>query len=182
MTPSQPGEQLHGQALYERQKELLAAPGYLPGPTVVAIGLQMAVNVGAALRLADAAGCARVIFVNDFEYKLKRVRKTALNCIELVDWAVMLPEAFAEEIRALAPLVALELTSRSTSIFETPLPQACTFVMGSERHGIPPDILGQCKQAVHIPMFGVNGSMNVTHALAIALFEWRRQMQRGGES
>ncbi|WP_373693577.1 hypothetical protein [Limnofasciculus baicalensis] len=36
-------------------------------------------------------------------------------------------------------------------------------------------MLEHCQQAVQIPMYGVNGSMNVTHALAIVLFEWRIQ-------
>jgi len=30
-------------------------------------------------------------------------------------------------------------------------------------------------------MFGVNGSMNVTHALAVALFEWRRRHTSPGD-
>lgn len=72
-------------------------------------------------------------------------------------------------------MIAVELTSRSIDLFKTTLPEECTLVVGNEEHGIPAAVLELCQQAVHIPMFGVNGSINVTHALAIARFEWRRQ-------
>ncbi len=49
------GEQLDGQILYERQKRVRARQTYLPGPTIVAAGLQTPENVGSVLRLADAA-------------------------------------------------------------------------------------------------------------------------------
>ena len=177
MSDTEIGNQLDGQDLYKRQKALRSSPGYVQGPVVVAAGLEMAENAGAVLRLADAAGCARVIFVHRFAYKQKRLRKTARNCMELVDWDVWEIEKFLEEAGTLPPLIALELTTASQNIFTTKLPRKCGIVIGSERNGIPDAILERCLHAIHIPMFGVNGSMNVTHALGIGLFEWRRQQK-----
>ena len=137
----------------------------------------MGVNVGAVLRIADAVGCSRAIFIRDKPYRMKKIRKTARNCTELVNWEVCSFQEFMSMISTLPPLTALELTSRSSNIYRTALPGVCTLVIGSERNGIPPAILEQCRKAVHIPMYGVNGSMNVTHALAVALYEWRRQQE-----
>ena len=72
-------------------------------------------------------------------------------------------------------MIAIEITSKSTSILNTQLAEQCVLVIGNEKHGIAEDVLNMCSNAVHIPMFGGNGSMNVSHALAIVLYEWRRQ-------
>ncbi len=172
------GEQLDGNELYERQKVLRASQKITPAPIIVAVRLKVSENIGAMLRLADAVGSPRVIFLNDLEYNVRQVHRAARNAESFVKWDVMEMEKFLKDA-SLCPLIALELTTASTDIFTTHLPEHCTFVVGSERHGIPQDLLAHCQQAVHIPMFGVNGSMNVTHALAVGLFEWRRQHTSG---
>lgn len=172
----QVGEQLDSQILYERQKELRASGTIVPGPAIVAMGLQVPENLGMVLRLADAEGATRVVFVNEDAPAQTKIHKTARNADKLVRWEIVDLETFLRErVALLQPLAAVELTTRSTSLFETELPQRCTLVVGSEQYGIPAEILRVCEFAVHIPLFGVNGSINVTHALAVALFEWRRQ-------
>ncbi len=170
------GQQLDGRILYERQKRMRENQTHLPGPLVIAAGLQTPENIGSILRLADAAGSPRVIFVNDdTPPQRNRIQRTARNCDALVKWEFWTPTQFLKQGDTLPLLIALELTTDSISIFETELPSSCALVVGGERHGIPAPLLAQCQRAIHIPMYGVNGSMNVTHALAIALFEWRRQ-------
>jgi tRNA G18 (ribose-2'-O)-methylase SpoU len=171
------GDQLEGQVLYERQKHVRQSKIYLPGPTILAAGLRVPENIGSVFRLADAAGSEKVVFIidNHHSYPLARIRRTARSCEAIVKWEFWRQEQFFERIISLHPLIALELTTHSTNIFESHLPNPCAFLIGNERHGIPSILLSKCQRAVHIPMYGVNGSMNVTHALAIALFEWRRQ-------
>jgi tRNA G18 (ribose-2'-O)-methylase SpoU len=171
------GEQLDGRELYERQKKLRDSSWYSPAPVVIADCLQIPENIGSLLRLADAAGSEKVIFINAAnEQNLGRIHRTARNCDALVSWDLTSPEDFFSRYAlTLPPLIAVELTSSSRNLFEVSLPTQCVFVVGNERHGVSSELLGQCQQAVHIPMYGVNGSMNVTHALAIVLFEWRRQ-------
>lgn len=170
------GHQLDSQILYERQKQLRESRTIAPGPAVVAVGLRVPENLGMVLRLADAAGTSRVVFVNEQVPLQTRIRKTARSADTFVPWEICDPETFLQKrASSLQPMIAVELTTRSTNLFGTELPQPCTLVVGGEQHGIPPEILHRCTFAVHIPLYGVNGSMNVTHALAIALFEWRRQ-------
>ncbi len=179
------GEQLDSQILYERQKQLREAQAFLSGPTIVASGLQVPENMGSVLRLADAVGSPRVIFVNQMpelsvlaqtDASLARLRRTARHTDALVKWEICTQEKFVHDLApTLQPLIAVELTTHSTNLFETRLPDLCTLLIGSERHGVPPALLAVSERAIHIPMYGTNGSMNVTHALAIALFEWRRQ-------
>lgn len=161
--------------MYERQKASLAATLHAPGPVVVAVNLQAHVNIGSVLRVADAAGCRQVVFVGKPNFDIDRIHKTARNAEALVPWTTCTQDEFIAQIARYKPLVALEITTASTSLFDTPLPENCSLVIGGERHGVPAEILNLCDFAVHIPMFGVNGSMNVTHALVVAVFEWRRQ-------
>jgi tRNA G18 (ribose-2'-O)-methylase SpoU len=170
-----PGEQLAGQLLYERQRALRERLRFPPAPQIVAAQLHAPDNIGAVLRLADAAASSRVVFVGDSDHDHRRMSKVARSCDALVAWDVYSVERFLDERETFQPLVALEITSTSRAIFTTQLPADCSFVIGNERHGIPAALLAACDQAIHIPMYGTNGSMNVTHALGVALFEWRRQ-------
>ncbi len=170
------GKQLDSKTLYERQKQFRETANIPTGPAIVAVDLRVPENLGMALRLADAAGASRVVFVNEQEPIQARIRKTARNADTFVPWEICDAETFLQKHAAsLQPLLAVELTTRSTNLFETELPEQCALVVGSEQHGIPAEILRVCERAVHIPMYGVNGSMNVVHPLAVAVFEWRRQ-------
>jgi tRNA G18 (ribose-2'-O)-methylase SpoU len=172
---STPGLQLDGQLLYERQQVLRAQGRFPPAPQIVAAQLQAPDNIGGVLRLADAAGSSRVVFVGATALDHRRTLRAARSCDSLVSWEVYSVEQFLLEQESLQPLIALEITSTSRALFSTDLPARCAFVIGNERHGIPQALLAACSMAIHIPMYGTNGSMNVTHALGVALFEWRRQ-------
>lgn len=171
------GRQLSGQELYLRQKEISSDLENSPAPVILADGLHIPENIGSVLRLADAVGSKRVILINPpANRNIKRVRRTARNCNAFVDWEFSSYECFLDfHLPNLPPLIAVEITSQSKNIFEVSLPTSCTFVIGNERYGISSKLLKFCVHAVHIPMYGTNGSMNVIHALAVALYEWRRQ-------
>jgi tRNA G18 (ribose-2'-O)-methylase SpoU len=62
------------------------------------------------------------------------------------------------------------------NIFQTLLPKKIVLLVGSEISGIDSWILDKCHKIVHIPLLGNNTSLNVSHALAVALFEWQRQI------
>jgi tRNA G18 (ribose-2'-O)-methylase SpoU len=53
-------------------------------------------------------------------------------------------------------------------------------VIGHEAHGIPKPILDMCQEAMHLPMYGVNTSMNVAMAAGIAVYDQIRKLKKGG--
>lgn len=73
------------------------------------------------------------------------------------------------------PIVALEITDESVDLRAAALPSPMCLLIGNEGTGVPDKILKKCDMAVTIPQFGLVGSLNVTMATAITLYEWSRQ-------
>ena len=53
-------------------------------------------------------------------------------------------------------------------------PSLSRFVLGSEREGLPEDVVAACAARATIPLAGPAESLNVAMAGAIALYDWRR--------
>lgn len=148
-----------------------------PHPTLVADHLMTPDNIGALIRLADNIGASEVCFLGkEDEHRLGKVRRAAASSRDNIRWY------FSEEsnLRRIVPegktIVAIETADNATSIYDTRLPEDVAFVVGSESHGLSEDLLSQCDMVVYIPVPGPTRSLNVSHAAAVALFEWQRQM------
>ena len=165
------GEQLDESAL----REWLATQPTLPRPRVAAVGLHLATNAGMLLRIADAVHAQEVLFVDAAYPKARKMRRASRMMSDTMPHQFISAVEFAELMPALAPCVAVEITANSQSVYASTLPTDVTFIVGSERHGIPQPILDQCAYAVHIPMFGQLSSMNVAVSAAVVLYEWVRQ-------
>lgn len=174
MTSNNAGIRTDSQTLFEQQQKIKK----ISAPLIIAIDPQTPANVGSIYRLADATASPKIIFIqktfNSFENNktIRRISRNTQTCIDTEYWSY---EKFDTEYLSLPALIAIEITSQSKNIFNTSLPESCGFVLGSERNGVPDKILQKCASAVHIPMYGQNGSMNVSHALSISLYEWHRQ-------
>jgi len=134
-------------------------------------------NIGAMIRLADNIGASEICFLgNEDEHRLGKVRRAAASSRDNIRWY------FSEEtdLHKIVPpgktIVAIETADNATCLYDTPLPQDVAFIVGSERHGLSDALLAQCDQVVFIPVPGPTRSLNVSHAAAVALFEWQRQM------
>lgn len=145
-------------------------------PIIAAWQIQNPGNIGSLMRLADNLGADQLFILdNEIEKRESSIKKTAglsfknikLLFISFKEFMELIPEEYA--------LTAIETSSNSTNIYKTKLPKKIAFLLGNEKHGLPEDILTQCKQSIHIPMTGKCKSMNVSHALSVCLFEWQRQ-------
>jgi TrmH family RNA methyltransferase len=123
-------------------------------------------NVGTLLRSADAfdagvalsEGCA-----DPLGPKALRASAGAIFRVPLIEWAMAPSRQVALVAHAGAPLADTQL--------EPPL----TFILGSERGGLPPDLATDCCK-VTIPLPGEAESLNVAAAGAIALYELSRRV------
>lgn len=176
---SDAGVQIDSQQLYKQQKIKNTDEEYSSAPAIIVAGLSKSENIGAIYRLADAAGCQTMYLIDDELNKLddkiiNRVSRSTSKTIQTISLSL---QQLLQKQKNWPPLIAVEITTKSTSILKTRLPEQCVLVVGNEKRGVTDEVLEMCDSAVHIPMFGINGSMNVSHSLAIVLYEWRRQYQ-----
>lgn len=150
---------------------------HIPHPMVIADHLMTPDNLGAMIRLADNIGATEVCFLGrEDEHRLGKVRRSAASSRDNIRWY------FSEEtdLRKLVPkskaLVAIETADNATCIYDTALPEDVAFIVGSERTGLSDALLRQCDMVVYLPVPGPTRSLNVSHAAAVAFFEWQRQM------
>ena len=76
-------------------------------------------------------------------------------------------------------IVGLEQTSTSSSSYDFKWPHKTVLVVGHESNGISQDILDICDHTVEIPLYGLPFSLNVSHALAIALSSYCHHYPQG---
>jgi tRNA G18 (ribose-2'-O)-methylase SpoU len=134
-------------------------------------------NIGNLIRLADNIGAEQVFILGeDFQLRMASIKKTAGLSFDRIQLSFLAPEVFFNQLSIEYQLVAIETCEDSTNIYTEKLPEKIVVIVGNERNGLPEEILKKCSRKVHIPMTGSCKSMNVSHALAVALFEWQRQM------
>lgn len=140
-------------------------------------------NMGQIIRLAYNVGAEKVFFIRQKENRnLSKIKKTAGFSYEQMDWELISEEKFYALIDKKYELVALETCEGSKSIYDERLPAKTILLAGNESHGLPVGIIQKSSIKVHIPMPGGCKSMNVSHALAVAAFEWYRQMAQNTDS
>ena len=164
---------------YTDLEDVLARVGRLghPGLLVVLDGVEDPHNLGAIIRTAHAAGADAVVIperraagltpaaakaaAGALEYlSVSRVTNIARTLDQLKEkeyWVVGLDERAGKDFR--------ELDYRG----------ACVLVLGAEGHGLRHLVREKCDFLAAIPVSGSLGSLNVSVAAGIVLFEAQRQ-------
>jgi TrmH family RNA methyltransferase len=152
-------------------------PVLISKPIIAAWQIGNPENIGNLIRLADNVGAEDVyILGDDFQLRMSSVKKTAGLSFNNVKLTFIPSDEFFLRMNPQSQLIAIETSEDSSNLFETKLPENVIFLLGNEKNGLPEEILKKCQIVVHIPMTGKCKSMNVSHALAVVLFEWQRQM------
>ena len=152
----------------------------VPEPLIVVLdGITDPRNLGAILRVADAAGAAGVVIPKDRAATVTPVAvKSSAGASEHIPVAreTNLRRAIDRMKKARVWVYAAE--ADGTPHTKHDLAGSAALVLGSEGKGIRRLVREGCDGAVSVPMFGAVGSLNVSVAAAVLLYEARRQ--RGG--
>ena len=134
-------------------------------------------NIGHIIRIAHNVGALKVVFISEKKiFQNPRIEKTAGSSFEQMDWDFITKQEFMQIVQADFKLVVLETCSGAENIFEKKLPRKSIILAGNESYGLPDEMIKLSDQKVYIPMPGGCKSMNVSHALSVASFEWYRQI------
>ncbi len=154
---------------------------WAPAPTgplcVYLHGVHDPGNVGSVLRSAQAFGASSVALGPGTAdpYSPKAVR-ASMGAV----FAVPLARAEVRELPgtkvALVPGTGepLDRLWRSDYVFVSPSAKVLTLLVGSERDGLPDEVVAQADHVVHIPI--ATDSLNAAMAATIALYELSRRM------
>jgi 23S rRNA (guanosine2251-2'-O)-methyltransferase len=155
------------------------------GPVLILVldGVTDPHNLGACLRSADAAGVDAVVVPKDKSADLNpTVRKVACGAAEVVPFVRV--TNLSRTLKALQERgVWLYGTASEAekSIYDSDLCASMALVMGAEGIGMRRLTREQCDYLVRLPMAGSVGSLNVSVATGICLFEAVRQRLGDGK-
>jgi len=147
-------------------------------PIIIADNLRTPENMGSVLRLAGNIGAQKTLFISETaqEFKTYKIKRTASGAYDKIDWKIIRYEELNNEIPIDYHIISLETSKLAENIYSFKFPEKIALVIGNEMHGIRQELLNQTKQHLYIPLPGSVISLNATHALSVALFEWYRQM------
>jgi 23S rRNA (guanosine2251-2'-O)-methyltransferase len=140
-------------------------------------GVQDPHNLGALIRTAHAAGAGGVIVPERRSAGLSpAVVKASAGALEYVPVARVVNLSRALDRLKEAGYWIYGLDERGEHTYDRlAYDSRAVFVLGGEGHGLHEHVRKRCDFLVRIPTAGAIGSLNVSVAAGIALFEWRRQ-------
>jgi TrmH family RNA methyltransferase len=143
---------------------------------VLCEGIQDPGNLGAIIRVADAAAADAVIILpatcNPYNQKVIRSTAGSLFNIPIVRTAAkgLLDWLAVRDI----PLLATDIHG-AVSVFDLDLTGPCALAFGSEAHGVSEAVRKAADRTIRIPILGKAESLNVAMSASVCLFEAVRQ-------
>lgn len=135
------------------------------------------VNLSRIVRAASCCGIRRLICCGNARILPEISRETG-DSIQ-IEVHRTLPPVLKRLREEGLPLIGLEQTSGSRSIFEFLFPRKAVLVVGNERLGIEEEVLRMLEATIEIPVYGLPYAHNAATAAAMALYEYCRQYPRG---
>lgn len=137
-------------------------------------------NIGAFIRLADAFAIEKVIVCGELTISDKKLKKASRNeakwvCVEYSDSTT---SSLRTLLDAGYAVYSVELCHGSADYAAVTYPSKCVLILGNERKGVSEAALRLSDQHIHIPMYGMGNSLNVSTAGAIVLAECANQIRK----
>ena len=148
--------------------------------TLVLDNVTNSYNIGAFIRLADAFAIEKIIVCGALTISDKKLKKASRNeakwvSIEYSDSTITSLQTLLKRDYS---IFSVELCHTSIDYKEVRYSSPCALVLGNERKGVSDTALKLSHHQIHIPMFGMGNSLNVSTAGAIVLAEATSQMRK----
>ena len=143
-----------------------------PGPVVFVFGIQDPGNLGAIVRVAEAAGGSGVVGAPgtaDF-FHPRAVRGSAGSVLRIPVSGRVSFEPFAADARTAGRPLCGAVTIGGENALEAPLPRRSVLVIGAEGTGLPAGAYRYLDRRLTIPMQAPVESLNAAVAAALLLY------------
>ncbi len=147
------------------------------GPVIVLDEVQDPRNLGAVARVADAAGCAGLVIPTRGSPGITPVAcKASAGAVEHLPIArIGSLVAFINDLAGAGRWSAGADSDAGMDYREVPWDAGAVIVLGAEGAGLRPKVRDVCDRLVRIPMRGNVGSLNLSTAASVLVFEAVRQ-------
>ena len=133
-------------------------------------------NIAMSIRTAATLGCSDVWIIGERRYDA-RPEVGSKNYINVHKLREIDPKVFFKEINVQPILVEQGGTTIEEMNFKPYFKKPVCFIMGSESHGLPQNILKLGFPRISICQYGLIRSLNVSIAASIVLYEFIKQMK-----
>lgn len=161
--------------LDERSKEDVLQIDEKRTPMAILLdGLEDMINVGSIFRLADALRLEKIYFYqNELDLNHKKLTKVARSTNKYTNYQEI-DFSEIEELVKTYEIIIIDKTSESIDYksYEKKSEKPLLFVLGNEKNGVSDKLLKLVNNSIHLPMLGVNTSMNVAMAGGIVLYHF----------
>jgi tRNA G18 (ribose-2'-O)-methylase SpoU len=137
-------------------------------------GVDYLPNIGTMFRLCDAFRVERLYICGfDVQPHKRKLVKAAAGTIPWVPWeaGANAVNVARESKEAGYSIAVIELDDASVPPHALRSDTPLCLVVGAERQGVSPALLAMADQFIEIPTDGIGGSINLTTAAAIVLYE-----------
>ena len=134
-------------------------------------------NVGSIFRSADGFGADKIYLTGYTAHPPREdLHKTALGAEDTVPWEYYENPLDAAEVikKQGIPLILIEQTKQSKSMYEIDLEFPLCFIVGNEVSGVSEELSNMANIHVELPMRGVKQSLNVSVAAGVVGYEFAR--------
>ena len=134
-------------------------------------------NVGSILRSADGFGAEKIYLTGYTAHPPREdLHKTALGAEDAVPWEYFENPLDAVEVikKQGIPLILIEQTKQSKSMYEIDWEFPVCFIVGNEVSGVSEELSAMADIHVELPMRGVKQSLNVSVATGVVGYEFSR--------
>lgn len=148
--------------------------------TLVLDNVSNSYNIGSFIRLADAFAIEKIIICGQLTISEKKLRKASRNEAK---WVVIeYSDSCVDSLHTLSEqgyrIFCVELCQQSVDYKTLRYPAKSVLVLGNERKGVSEAALQLSDHQIHIPMYGMGNSLNVSTAGAIVLAECAAQIRQ----
>ncbi|MGA2451018.1 MAG: TrmH family RNA methyltransferase [Polyangiaceae bacterium] len=128
--------------------------------------------VGAVIRIAHSFLAREVFLIGDEPF----YEKATMGMHKYESIVMLANESELLRTTRGRPIWAVEKEQSRRSLWgRFTFPAGVVFVFGSERFGIPPEVLATADEIMGLPIFGVNHSLPLAVAAGIVMNEWARR-------
>ena len=126
-------------------------------------------NVGSIIRTSESFGVSEVLLTGITPtYENSKVKRISMGAQVKTNYFKETEEAIVYAKEKGYKIVCVEKTKESIDYFDFIIEKPC-FVFGNEEFGINPEIIKNSEFTIHIPMYGIKNSLNVSVAAGIIL-------------